>query len=196
MRWQLALGAGLGLALMLGGRPAQAEAHLTLETPQLHLEHAPPRLLDAHLDLSGLQRLSEVPLDLGGGSGREGIRSDPATRQVLAFILGFIPGFGLGHLLAGSKDGFVLFLIVDVVLLTADILICSFAPDGICALGWLAWVVEHVFEGYDAYTTAGGEKVVENSVESLMHPDTAEACRATPRFAPALRTFSFEFSNP
>src|SRR5688572_2342 len=43
------------------------------------------------------------PLDQG-----RALSSD--TRQILALILGFIPGFGLGHLVARDRDGFVLFL--------------------------------------------------------------------------------------
>lgn len=196
MRLWLAL--ALGSAVLLGGAAARAETRLSLGAPRLQLEHPAPHLLDAHLDLFGLGALAELPLgqlDQGGGAGRA-LHTDAETRQVLSFILGIIPGFGIGHLLAGSHDGFVLFLIVDVVLLTADILFCSLAPDPLCALGWVVTVVERVFEGYDAYTSSGGARLAQRSVESLLQPGRAEACVEAPKFAPSIRVRSFAFDFP
>jgi ABC-type multidrug transport system fused ATPase/permease subunit len=45
----------------------------------------------------------------GGGDGSSGL-------VFLAGLLGFIPGFGLGHLVSGHIGGFVIFLIIDLVL--------------------------------------------------------------------------------
>ena len=56
-------------------------------------------------------------------------------------------------------------------------------------------MLEHVFQGYDAYVTAGGAKLVERSAERLMYArDDRDASDATwVRPAPALRALSFGF---
>jgi hypothetical protein len=180
-----------GALLSAASARADAPAHLSLAAPRLHLEHTRPALLDRGLDLRKLSLDSEVswPLDTGGGA--RGATGDPATRQVICFILGFFPGFGIGHLLAGSRDGFVLFLIVDVAILTAAILLSALAPTPFYALAWVAWIIEHVFEGYDAYVTAGGEHLVQRSVDALMYAGRADD--AAPRLQPAIRAMSFAF---
>src|SRR5205814_1341236 len=54
--------------------------------------------------------LADMPaLDHGGGMDRD-------VRQILALLLGFFPGFGIGHLIAHNRSGFILFLLIDIAL--------------------------------------------------------------------------------
>ena len=117
MRTLLCFATLLGLALTAA--PARATTMLSLHAPTLQLSHAAPRLLDVSLHSF---TASEVPLDTGGG-GRAGESAD--TRHVLCFILGFFPGFGIGHLLAHNRDGFILFLVVDVAILCVAIVLSA-----------------------------------------------------------------------
>ncbi len=68
--------------------------------------------MDAELESfrASLADGSEEPTLEGGGDGGD------ALLVVLAAILGFFPGFGLGHLVAGHIGGFILFLVVDLLL--------------------------------------------------------------------------------
>ncbi len=137
--------------------PAAARADLALSLPSLGAERAPAGLLS---EPTAWARLGSpeprlVPdlrldpaLDLGGGDGMR--RSD---RAVLALVLGIIPGFGVGHVVA-EVDSWVIWLVVDVVV---------FAISGIFWFGpgpdWpgaLIWVLERVLEGVDAYHRALG----------------------------------------
>ena len=97
-----------------------------------------------------------IALDEGSGAGRRGgQRVEPAV----ALILGIIPGFGIGHLIAGSQQ-WVYWLI-------ADILIFVVWPGGFFfidhggaypLLGLLV-LVERIVEGISAFQAAGGGPV-------------------------------------
>lgn len=95
-----------------------------------------------------------APLDQGGG-----VSSD--VRQILALILGFIPGFGIGHLIARDRDGFILFLIVDIALYALAFTVGHFLGGPFWGLGGLIWIVVHVIQALDAYAEAGGERIVQ-----------------------------------
>src|SRR3954470_19372257 len=114
------------LALLLAS-PALAS------TPALHLIHfedaAPSTVpllapesaaLPYSFHLPALQFQGEVPSlplpppampDEGGGAG---VSSD--VMPLLAILLSLFVGFGTGHLVVHDRDGFILFLVVDVVL--------------------------------------------------------------------------------
>ncbi len=94
------------------------------------------------------------PLDMGGG-----LSSD--VRQILSLIIGFIPGFGLGHLIAGDKDGFILFLVIDVALyvLWGVVGFGFFHPFRF--IGGAVWLVVHLIQALDAYAEAGGPRIVQ-----------------------------------
>lgn len=181
----LALAAVLGCALTASTAHASV-AHLTLEAPTLTLHHARPSLLGETL---GHDELNLLPADDGGGAGAN---VDPGTKRVLAFVLGFLPGFGIGHIVAGDKNGFILFLIVDIAVTTGAILLTALTPEPIGAIVWIAWVGEHVFEGYEAYRSAGGEKMVQRAADSLMIARD-DLTPAAPRLLPASRAVSFAF---
>jgi hypothetical protein len=86
------------------------------------------------------------------GAGARGGTAEPA----LALILGIIPGFGLGHLVANSPR-WTTWLIVDIALLAVWIVGSSLdVGDPLGALFLVAVVVERVFEGIDAFKSAGG----------------------------------------
>ncbi len=148
----------LALLVALGAAPAGARADLTLRLAAFDGPAAPaPR---QHLDLPALAlegvTAMGFALDEGGGAGRRGgQRVEPAV----ALILGIIPGFGIGHLIAGSPQ-WVYWLI-------ADIVIFVFWPGGFFyidhgsaypLLGLLV-LVERVFEGISAFQAAGGGPV-------------------------------------
>jgi hypothetical protein len=143
----------LGLTLV----PAAARADLTLRLERF--DRGSDSAPTAHLDLPRLALdgapLPLLALDEGGGAGKTR-RVDPA----LALILGIIPGFGIGHLLAGSPDW--------TIWLVADILIAVFVwgpfvywndRPGFFPLLSLLVVVERVFEGLSAYQAAGGGRI-------------------------------------
>jgi hypothetical protein len=156
----LAAGAEARLALVVFER-ADAGPTAALEVPALALRGVP--------DL-GLAR------DEGGGAGAKGgSRVDPA----IALILGIIPGFGIGHVLAGS-DRWPIWLVADVV-----IAIVFWGPwgDGGFGLGLLV-LVERIFEGLDAYGEARGRSVFATRAQSPP-PGLAALPGAEPRLAGA-----------
>ena len=146
----------LALLVALGAAPAGARADLTLRLTAFDGPAAPaPR---QHLELPALAvdgfLMTGVALDEGGGAGRRG-RVEPAV----SLILGIIPGFGIGHLIAGSQQ-WIYWLI-------ADILIFVVWPGGFFfidhggaypLLGLLV-LVERIVEGLSAFQAAGGGPV-------------------------------------
>ena len=126
-------------SLLAGGAP---EVRLV---PELHEELA--RGLTALARYLGPDR-APFPLDAGGGA--------PASEErVIAFILGFFPGFGLGHLILDDEDGFLFYLLVDFVTLAAFIIVDVMFTT-IWAITVLGWIGLHILQGIDAYRTAGG----------------------------------------
>jgi hypothetical protein len=128
-----------GLALHAFDRRAGPSA--ALDVPPLALR-----------DVPGLA----LARDEGGGAGARrgrGAGVDPA----IALVLGIIPGFGIGHLVAGS-DRWPIWLIADVVI--AVVFWGPWGGDGFGrgGLGLLV-LVERVFEGLDAYGEARGRSV-------------------------------------
>jgi hypothetical protein len=78
--------------------------------------------------------------------------------EVLAFILGVVPGFGVGHLIGGSVYGFVTWLCVDLVIgivlfWVLPILVFPAFPY-MFDVSTIAVVVERIFEGYSAFRAA------------------------------------------
>ena len=148
----------IALLVALGAAPAGARADLTLRLAAFDgpAAPAPPQ----HLELPALavdgMTAPAFALDEGGGAGRRGgHRADPAV----SLILGIIPGFGIGHLIAGSQQ-WIYWLI-------ADILIFAVWPGGFFyfdhgsaypLLGLLV-LVERIVEGISAFQAAGGGPV-------------------------------------
>jgi len=146
----------LVLLVALGAAPAGARADLTLRLGAFDgpADPAPrPHLELPALALDGMTAPAFV-LDEGGGAGRRGHRADPAV----SLILGIIPGFGIGHLIAGAQQ-WIYWLI-------ADILIFAVWPGGFFYfngsgypfLGLLV-LVERIVEGISAFQAAGGGPV-------------------------------------
>lgn len=140
MRFALA---ALVLALAVPALASEGDPglRLSLSGPSAGMERARPALAET---------LALDP-DLAG-SGAGGRRAEP----VLAMILGFIPGFGLGHFYAGANREATTWLIIDLVLLGGSIVIWSVAGSPLDALIWIVWVVERGFEAYFAFKAAGG----------------------------------------
>ncbi len=145
-----------------------------------------------------------------GGGGRAG-NSENAW---LAFILGLVPGFGLGHfLIAHDSPGGTRWLVVDIIFvaiwLVLDVAVGAAYPtygyyctrtgcyqDGGWGLWWLlfdlllpvGWIVEHVFQGLSAYRAATGRSLLGETEPPPASPSFA----AEPRhFAPNLFSWGF-----
>lgn len=157
-----------GSGIKVGDTPRQATLlqGTALESDYRPAQHSMLRLMD---DVGFLRGPSPAPLDSGGG-----MSSD--LRQILALILGFIPGFGLGHLIARDRDGFILFLVIDLVLWAVGGFLgyVVFRGGLFFGLGGLVWLVVHIIQALDAYGSAGGERLVqrlrENAIEIASVP--------------------------
>jgi hypothetical protein len=138
------------LALALAA-PGAARADLALRLARLGDAPA-ARAPSAHLDLPPLDAGERGLLRVDDGAGARGGTAEPA----LALILGIIPGFGLGHLVANSPR-WTTWLVVDVALLAVWIVGSTLdVGDPLNALFFVALVVERVFQGVDAFRAAGG----------------------------------------
>ena len=143
---------------------------------------APLRITD---DIRLINAETPLPLDEGGG-----LSSD--ARQILALVLGFIPGFGLGHLVAKDRDGFILFLIVDVAIyVVGGVVGWAVRWSPFWGIGGLIWLAVHIIQALDAYAEAGGERIVgvlrERAVELAGTSNLREAPVVT------TRVFAFDF---
>jgi hypothetical protein len=143
----LALAAALALA-----SPSGARASLDLRLEVFEGGGAAPARLS--LDVPDLP-VRDLPVLAARHGGGGGVRTEPG----LCLVLGIIPGFGLGHALAGSPQW--------VIWLIADIVIFALWPGGFFLydhgsaynfLGLLV-LVERVFEGISAFQAAGGGPV-------------------------------------
>lgn len=130
-------------------------------------------------------RMPLLPLDTGGGVSGE-------TRQILALVLGLVVGFGLGHFVARDREGFVLFLVVDIAIIAASAVL--HAAAGFKFL-WIGLLVSHIIQGLDAYGEAGGPRIVEKARERSVDITPREAWAGGPREQPAVttRTLGFAF---
>jgi hypothetical protein len=142
------------LALALVAVPAAARADLALRLELFDGAARPAHR--AHLDVPPLtvRGLPVLALDEGGGAGARHRRVEPA----IALILGIIPGFGIGHLVAGS-DQWPIWLIVDIVIFVVWPGGFFFTGDRAYSFLGLLVLVERVFEGISAYQAAGGGPV-------------------------------------
>jgi hypothetical protein len=145
---------GVHLSQSMSGRKASLLAGLELDATYRPSAAPALRLLDGvRFDREGVPS----PLDQGGGV-------DSGTRQILALLLGLLVGFGTGHLIAQDRNGFVLWLIVDIAIILATAGLGYFvAPFGL--IGGIALILSHVFQGLDAYGRAGGEKIIQRTRE-------------------------------
>jgi hypothetical protein len=84
-------------------------------------------------------------------------RVEPA----LCLVLGIIPGFGIGHLLAHSRQ-WVVWLVVDIVIAVLFWGPYWYWPDhpGFFPVLNLLVLVERIFEGISAYQAAGGGRIL------------------------------------
>ncbi len=151
----------LVVAALLAAVPAAARADLRLSLDAFEGATPPAaRLLD---DAGGsLPRLAPdlAVAEDGGFAARHSSSSGGLTRDersVLALILGIFPGFGIGHIVAGSPS-WPIWLVVDLVIFV----VLGFGwwgpgwSGGAYALVWILVIVERVFEGLDAYRQSGG----------------------------------------
>lgn len=144
---------------------------------------------------------AQVPVDLlrfdleGTPGGRDtGAGVDSETRQILALLLGLLVGFGTGHLVARDRDGFILFLIVDLAIVTVSSVFGGLVRVGLFwPLGGVALLISHVIQAIDAYGEAGGGRLVERARESAILV-AGEPGGLAPGPTPAVTTRAFAFS--
>jgi hypothetical protein len=90
---------------------------------------------------------------------------------VLAILLSLFIGFGLGHLLIRDRDGFILFLIVDIVIwaVTSVIGFSIFPLAGPIGLGGLAVLISHIIQVLDVYSKSfGGGKLLDRARQDAL----------------------------
>ncbi len=147
--------AGVTLSSSASGRAAKL-VHASLEGT-LQPSDSPTLRISDELRFG----LTQLPaLDYGGA-----VSGD--TRAILGLLLGLIVGFGTGHLVVKDRDGFILFLLIDIAICVAASLI-SFVwwTRGPGGLFYLALVVSHVIQGLDAYGQASGDRIIQNAREN------------------------------
>lgn len=148
-------GTGIGLSQTLGGRKASLLGNVELAATYTPSATPALRLLDGiRFERSG----APLPLDTGSGL-------SSGDRPILALLLGLIVGFGTGHLI-GRSDGFVLWLVVDIAIVAATVVLGAvlWLPY-YGGLTGLALLVTHIIQGLDAYQKSGGERIVQMTRE-------------------------------
>lgn len=151
----------------------------------LQLAELPALRLEPDLAL-GLLGSPWSELDYGGA-----VRSD--TRPILALVLGLVLGFGIGHLVAQDRDGFILFLIVDVAIIAVSSVLSVAVGTGLFwGLGSVGLLVSHILQGLDAYAQAGGPRIVEFTRRRAVElASVAGGTRDTPLVTTRVLGFSF-----
>lgn len=134
---------------------ARADRALQLTLPALSLAAPGAGFELPELELGALT-VRSFSLERGSGAGVHRQRIEPA----LCLVLGIIPGFGIGHLLAGS-DRWVTWLVIDLVIALLFWGPYWYWPDhpGYFPALNLLVLVERIFEGIFAYQAAGGGRV-------------------------------------
>jgi len=147
------------------------------------LSHAPPLRIsdDLRLGLTGLPSLDE-----GGGV-------SSGTRPLLALVLGLLLGFGTGHLVAQDRNGFVLFLIIDLAIIVISNVFEFLVVHGglFFGLGGLALLVSHIIQGIDAYGESSGQRILQLTRESEVRIANAGSGLAPP--VSTTRTYALAF---
>jgi hypothetical protein len=166
-----------------------ADSYLGLVTPSA----APAQevhLLD-NLQLSHDASLPvPVPQDDGGGAG-SAVRSD--MLPILALVVSLLVGFGIGHLIVRDQNGFVLWLLVDVIIIAATSVLHGFGfwYLGYGGVGSLLLLVSHVIQALDVYAKGGGGKLVEMARERSIL--VSSAARPEPALPGAVRLLAASF---
>lgn len=166
--------------LLLAATPAMARAETGLRLDWPGDRSGPSAALDVpELSFGGVSAGDLFMAREGRGGGRQ--RLEPA----LCLVLGIIPGFGLGHLLAGS-DRWVVWLVVDIVIAVVFWGPFWYWPDrpGYFPALSLLVLVERIFEGILAYQAAGGGPVFRMqglADAATLPPPALAAIPVTPR---------------
>jgi hypothetical protein len=171
----------VSFAASMEGRHARLLEGLELAATFKPSETPPLRLTDAMR--FGLAN-APLPLDTGGGV-------DGETRQILALVLGLLIGFGTGHLVARDRDGFILFLVVDLAIIVVSSVFRFVVGGWFWGLGGLALLISHVIQGVDALGKAGGPRIVEETRQKAVLVSDATGGRDTPVIT--TRAFAFTF---
>jgi len=103
-----------------------------------------------------LIRFSNEVLPEGRSLDRVGAGDDVGAWALLCGILGFFPGFGIGHLVAGNLTGFVIFLVIDIVLAGVFWIWFPLWPGFVLwyVPGLIVFLVERIVEAFLAAASA------------------------------------------
>ncbi|HSP80844.1 MAG TPA: hypothetical protein VLQ93_20120 [Myxococcaceae bacterium] len=172
----------VGFSQSLEGRHARLLDGLELAATFKPSETPPMRILDSLR--FGLME-APLPLDTGGG-----VSAD--ARSILSVVLGLLVGFGTGHLVAGDRDGFLLFLLVDVAIVAAMVVFGAVLDVGLFwTLGGLALAASHIIQALDAYGKASGDRIVEHTRRKAIQVADVTGGREAPVIA--TRAFAITF---
>lgn len=162
---------------LLGGMSLDA-TYMPSQSPPLRLTD------DLRFGLAG----TPGPLDMGGALHRGG-----GAEPILALLLGLIVGFGTGHLVAHDRNGFVLFLVIDIVIIAlSSVLNFAVLQGGLFyGIGGLALLISHIIQGLDAYGEAGGERIIEVTRERAVRLASVGSGGSD---APVITTRGFSFN--
>jgi hypothetical protein len=117
-----------------------------------------------------LDRPSLAAVAVPENSQELGAGGDAQARQTLALVLGFVIGFGVGHLIAGDQGNFALFLILDAIVVgVAVVLNAIFIHSGVLyGIAVITLIASHLFQGIDAYSAARPKDVVKQQRDSAI----------------------------
>jgi hypothetical protein len=137
--------------------PEATELPFSFHLPPLKLQPT-GALATTPLPLPPLE-LPGAPDD-GGGAGVSG-----DVTGVLGILLALFVGFGTGHLVVRDRDGFILFLIIDVVIIAVSSVLHFATPFtwlGYYGLGSLLLLISHLIQVLDVYGKAfGGGRILD-----------------------------------
>jgi hypothetical protein len=117
-----------------------------------------------------LDRPSLAAVAVPENSQELGAGGDAQARQTLALVLGFVIGFGVGHLIAGDQGNFALFLILDAIVVgVAVVLNAIFIHSGVLyGIAVITLIASHLFQGIDSYSAARPKDVVKQQRDSAI----------------------------
>ena len=139
-------------SLLRGERPASSAS----------LEREVGRSTEVQLAETGKTgRLSLVP----SCRGRNGVCDNSSDYSLLAGLVGFFIGFGIGHLITGNVGGFIIWLLID--LLVVGVFFIALPASGFAQWGWVslvALVVDRTIEAFSAAASATHDHVAEEAL--------------------------------
>lgn len=182
----LGLGAAAPASATILGPPERSPALAALLGPAVPAAAATPRALATFGDPSAFAlrppALAFAASDAGGGGDVAAV-----VGPALAFILGVIPGFGVGHLVSANIGGFVSWLITDLVVALAFGLgeALLWGPAGLGTVRVIAIIAVSALRLFEGFSAMRAAQRVYSMGDGLVEPGAQWAAGGGPRPAPA-----------